>query len=143
MEKTAINTACNVQQLSISFGAELLWENINFHLAYAYSSGLIGRNGLGKSVLMQVLAQQYSHEWNVQGQINWQCPHLYLPQVQRLNVVTIAQALGVSTLYQAFQRIEQGLADEADFDEVYQLSLSFFPITKSLKNNNEENSDED
>ena len=116
MEKTAINTACNVQQLSISFGAELLWENINFQLTYAHSSGLIGRNGLGKSVLMQVLAQQHSHEWNVQGQINWQCPHLYLPQVQRLNVVTIAQALGVSTLYQAFQRIEQGLADEADFE---------------------------
>lgn len=36
----------------------------------------------------------------------------------------------------------QPLADEADFDEVYQLSLSFFPITKELKNKNEENSDE-
>ena len=116
MEKTTINTACNVQQLSISFGAELLWENINFNLAYANSSGLIGRNGLGKSVLMQVLSQQYPHEWHVQGQVNWQCPHHYLPQVQRLNVMTVAQALGITPLYQAFQRIEQGLADEADFE---------------------------
>ena len=116
MEKTTINTACNVQQLSISFGAELLWQNINFNLAYANSSGLIGRNGLGKSVLMQVLSQQYSHEWHVQGQVNWQCPHFYLPQVQRLNVMTVAQALGITPLYQAFQRVEQGLADEADFE---------------------------
>ena len=116
MEKTTINTACNVQQLSISFGAELLWENINFNLAYANASGLIGRNGLGKSVLMQVLSQQYPHEWHVQGQVNWQCPHYYLPQVQRLNVMTVNQALGITPLYQAFQRIEQGLADEADFE---------------------------
>ncbi len=116
MEKTTINTACNVQQLSISFGAELLWENISFNLAYANSSGLIGRNGLGKSVLMQVLSQQYSHEWHVQGQVNWQCPHHYLPQVQRLNVMTVAQALGITPLYQAFQRIEQGLAEDADFE---------------------------
>ena len=107
MNKVTLSTACNVQQLSIGFGEEKLWENIDFHLPYASTSGLIGRNGLGKSVLMQVLSQKYSQEWQVQGQVSWQCPHRYLPQVQRLNAETIAQALGVAHVYQAFQRIEQ------------------------------------
>ena len=118
MNKVTLSTACNVQQLSIGFGEEKLWENIDFHLPYASTSGLIGRNGLGKSVLMQVLSQKYSQEWQVQGQVSWQCPHRYLPQVQRLNAETIAQALGVAHVHQAFQRIEQGCGDEADFEWV-------------------------
>jgi len=46
----------NAQNLSKSFGAESLFENINFTVEEAARVGLIGPNGSGKSTLLRILA---------------------------------------------------------------------------------------
>ena len=46
------------ENLSLSFGAESVWEKVNFQLVPGDKVGLIGLNGAGKSSLLKILSKQ-------------------------------------------------------------------------------------
>ncbi|EKE75996.1 ATP-binding cassette domain-containing protein [Gallaecimonas xiamenensis] len=77
-------------------------------------SALVGRNGVGKSVLAQLLAglrQPSSGQCNRGGTL------YYLPQQLLVTPgLTLAGLLGVEQRLQALARIEAGSLDQADFD---------------------------
>ncbi|WP_111859118.1 ATP-binding cassette domain-containing protein [Acinetobacter sp. CFCC 10889] len=110
--------ACIISQLSLEFPNQLLFKNLNFSLYPQQASALIGQNGQGKSLLMQLLQGFQSDNFQSSGQIIWNTPYAYLPQLYRLHAENIAQALGIEHLQQIFQRIEQGLASIEDYETV-------------------------
>ncbi|MFV5191594.1 ATP-binding cassette domain-containing protein [Acinetobacter sp. 'aerobic (ED)'] len=112
--------ACIVSNLSLEFAQHKIFDQLSFQLPLNHFCGLIGRNGQGKSLLMSLLQGQ-SPEFAYSGQINWQCPHQHLAQLQRVQAHTIAQALDIEDLYQCFERIQQGTASFSDYDQVEQL----------------------
>ena len=52
----------DVQNLTIRFGAQVLFDNISFSIAEGQKVGLVARNGTGKSTLMSVLMDKEGHE---------------------------------------------------------------------------------
>ena len=52
----------DVQNLTRSFGAQVLFDNISFSIAEGQKVGLVARNGTGKSTLMSVLMDKEGHE---------------------------------------------------------------------------------
>lgn len=116
--QSAAVTACNIQQLYLEFSNKTIFRELQFSLAPRQISACIGRNGLGKSLLMQILHFQHESKLPYEGQISWHMPHAYLPQIQRIEAATIADALGIKDLHQAFERIESGGGRFEDFDLV-------------------------
>ena len=49
--------ACIIQQLSLDIHSKNIFDQLHFNLPIQQCTGLIGRNGQGKSLLMQCLAQ--------------------------------------------------------------------------------------
>ncbi|SUU32902.1 ATPase component of ABC transporter with duplicated ATPase domains [Acinetobacter baumannii] len=108
---------CVISQLTLEFPSKVMFKELNFSLEHHQVSALIGRNGQGKSLLMQLLHKiSPTTEMHISGQINWQTKHAYLSQLTRLQSDTIAEALEVNHLYNAFQRVEQGEAEYDDYD---------------------------
>ncbi|WP_369937625.1 ATP-binding cassette domain-containing protein [Xanthomonas tesorieronis] len=90
-----------------------LFSDLDFALD-ARHTGLVGRNGVGKSVLARLLAGQLTPSAG-------HCRRLgrvhYLPQqIVRAAGETVASLAGVGPALQALARIEAGSADPADFD---------------------------
>lgn len=109
--------ACVIAQLSLEFSSKVMFQQLNFSLESHQVSALIGRNGQGKSLLMQMLNQTLKSDLILtSGQISWHVKHAYLPQLHRLAAQTIAQALDILDLYHAFKRVEQGVANFDDYD---------------------------
>ncbi|WP_396233473.1 ATP-binding cassette domain-containing protein [Acinetobacter baumannii] len=109
--------ACVISQLTLEFPSKVMFKELNFSLEHHQVSALIGRNGQGKSLLMQLLHKiSPTTEMHISGQINWQTNHAYLSQLTPLQSDTIAEALEVNHLYNAFQRVEQGEAGYDDYD---------------------------
>lgn len=50
----------NIQNLSLSFGERILFENINFEMGDKDKVGLVGANGVGKTSLFKILTGEYS-----------------------------------------------------------------------------------
>lgn len=113
--------ACIVSNLSLELAQQKLFDHLNFQLPSHQFTGLIGRNGQGKSLLMSILQKQMTTELPYSGQILWQNPHEYLTQIERLKTSTIAQTLDIEDLYLCFERIQQGIASFADYDQVENL----------------------
>ncbi|WOE32010.1 MULTISPECIES: ATP-binding cassette domain-containing protein [unclassified Acinetobacter] len=111
-------TACIVTNLTVEFGNKTMFKALNFSLYANQITALIGRNGQGKSLLMHILNQASTLNTPYTGQICWQMTHAYLAQLQRLNASTIAEALGVFDLYQAFHRVELGIASFEDYEKL-------------------------
>jgi len=74
---------------------------------------LIGLNGCGKSLLLQALA---GGVLPYGGQIQWQCPRLWLPQQWQLPTQSVAAYLGLADVLAALERISQGVGSDADFE---------------------------
>ena len=109
--------ACIVKDLSVQFAHEPLFQHLNFHLPYAQSSALIGRNGQGKSVLMSILNQIQQPSY-ASGEVRWQTAFSYLNQLASINNGSIAEALDIAERYACFQRIAQNSASFEDYDQV-------------------------
>lgn len=111
--------ACVISNLSLIFPTQTLFQDLSFSLCRNQTSAIIGPNGQGKSLLMQILETQSHDKYPFAGQIQWQIPHAYLSQLDRIQFsdqTTIAQVLKVENLFQAFQRIQQGIANFNDYD---------------------------
>lgn len=109
--------ACLISQLTLEFSSKVMFKQLNFSLESNQVSALIGRNGQGKSLLMQMLNQTLkSDSILTSGQISWLIKHAYLPQLHRLTGLTIAEALDILDIYQTFKRVEQGVASFNDYD---------------------------
>ncbi|OBY75342.1 ATP-binding cassette domain-containing protein [Acinetobacter gyllenbergii] len=113
--------ACIISNLSLELAQQKLFEHLSFQLPLHQFTGLIGRNGQGKSLLMSILQAQMTTALPYSGQITWQTPHQYLAQHQRVQADTIAQALHIDNLNGCFERIRQGTASFADYDQVEHL----------------------
>ena len=118
--------ACVVSNLSLDFPHKFIFQNLNFSLFLNQKTALIGRNGQGKSLLMSILHRQNQMHISYAGDVQWQVPHLYLPQLQRIDLslsTTIADILDIQDLYQIFKRVENGSADFNDFEQLEQYWL--------------------
>ncbi|WNL44308.1 ATP-binding cassette domain-containing protein [Dyella sp. BiH032] len=79
-------------------------------------TGLVGRNGVGKSVLAQLLAGQLEP---TEGRCQRMGSVHYVPQLVSCPPgATVASVLGVRAALDALDRIEAGSVDAADFDAV-------------------------
>ncbi|WP_447507454.1 ATP-binding cassette domain-containing protein [Acinetobacter lactucae] len=109
--------ACVISQLTLEFPSKVMFKHLNFSLESNQVSALIGRNGQGKSLLMQMLNETFAADSTyILGQISWHEKHAYLPQLHRLTAQTIAEALDILDIYRAFKRVEQGDASFDDYD---------------------------
>lgn len=88
----------------------------------ARPTGLVGRNGVGKSVLAQVLAGRLAP---TRGRCLRSGPVAWLPQqIDASPSASVAELAGLGDALAALHRIEQGSSDPADFealDERWQL----------------------
>lgn len=90
-----------------------LFSDLDLHLG-GRSIGLVGRNGVGKSVLARLLAGEIaptSGTRSIGGRVH------YLPQQVRVAAgATVASLAGVDAWLNALARIEAGSTDVRDFD---------------------------
>lgn len=80
------------------------------------ATGLVGRNGVGKSLLAQVLAgklEPTSGRCLREGSV-----HYLAQQIDHPSALSVAGLAGVEPVLQALQRIEAGSVEPADFDIV-------------------------
>ncbi|WP_338557949.1 ATP-binding cassette domain-containing protein [Acinetobacter sp. KS-LM10] len=113
--------ACVVSNLSLDFPNKSIFQNLNFSLSLTQKSALIGRNGQGKSLLMQILHQHDHTQMSYRGDVQWQVQHLYLSQLQRLDFsqsTTIADILDVQNILPLFKRVENGSASFSDYEQL-------------------------
>jgi ATPase subunit of ABC transporter with duplicated ATPase domains len=98
----------------------ILFANLNEQFD-ARPTGLVGRNGIGKSMLAQILAGAIAP---TAGRCLRNGTTHYLPQqisIQNTSLqknATVADLAGVRGVIDALQRIEHGSTDAADFDAV-------------------------
>ncbi|OAT46600.1 glutathione-regulated potassium-efflux system ATP-binding protein [Proteus hauseri ATCC 700826] len=124
--------ACHFSQLTIEFNQTLLFPPLSRSLT-CQQNALIGHNGKGKSVLLRLLAQKITP---TSGQITWNIPFIHVDQLTRLTGNTIAEALGINLLYQAFQRVDEGIASMQDIellDGKWQLPVAWQSLLHSAQ----------
>ncbi|MDD2701371.1 MAG: ABC-F family ATP-binding cassette domain-containing protein [Sideroxydans sp.] len=91
----------------------VLFDDLNEHFAHQ-RIGLVGRNGAGKSMLARMLAGLIAPE---HGRIERRSMPAYVPQDLHLSAgASIAELARLAPLFAALQRIETGMANDADFD---------------------------
>ncbi|EKT57196.1 ATP-binding cassette domain-containing protein [Providencia burhodogranariea] len=107
-----MTVACHFSQLNIEFNQTNLFPPLSGTFV-RQKNALIGHNGRGKSVLMRLLAGLLSP---TSGSIDWMMPFIHVDQLTRLQGLSIADALGISILVQAFERVDSGNAAMDDFE---------------------------
>ena len=108
------HVVCQFSQLTQQFDTKTVFSGLSSTLTDGLT-GLVGRNGQGKSVLLALLAQDFPPTG---GSIRWLVPFYWVRQLQRLQGLNLADALGVGTLYDSFERIQSGEASAEDFAQV-------------------------
>lgn len=94
---------------------EILFSHLNEHFDHR-PTGLVGRNGSGKSVLARILAGQLQA---TQGRcVRAGTVHYLAQQVRLPDGTTVADLAGMRVVLDALQRIENGGCAQADFDAV-------------------------
>lgn len=108
------NALGHFDHLSLQFDGEPLFTDLSASVPPGLT-GLVGRNGQGKSVLMSLLAGQRPPS---SGSVHWQVPTLWLDQIDRLAGPRLADALGVGELFDTFARVEAGQGRPDDLDRL-------------------------
>lgn len=98
--------------LAVEFDHSMLFKNLSATLQPGINA-LVGINGVGKSVLLKVLAGEIQP---ATGNLLWTHEFYRLDQLQADCGPRIADALGVGGLFDSFRRIERGCANLADFE---------------------------
>lgn len=94
---------------------EILFSHLNEHFD-ASPTGLVGRNGSGKSVLTRIMAGQLQP---TQGRcVRSGAVHYLAQQVSPQDGATVTDLAGLRGVFDAQQRIENGSCAQADFDWV-------------------------
>lgn len=93
----------------------VLFEHLNINLDQE-KSALVGRNGVGKTTLIKILADLTAP---TNGSVTRNGLVGYLPQNPAPHPdQTVADALAIGSIIEALDKIEQGSTDAADFDAV-------------------------
>ena len=103
----------DIQNLSVSFGGEVLFENLSFRIGMGDRIGLIGKNGAGKSTILKILSGgNISSTGSLSLEKN--CSLGYLPQELEVeNTRTV-----IEETYQAFPKL---LKNQSRQDEISEL----------------------
>jgi ATPase subunit of ABC transporter with duplicated ATPase domains len=89
---------------------DLLFHNINLTLHAHNKIALTGRNGIGKSTLLKIIARELKPS---NGQLKVEADPYYVPQIfGQYNHLTIAQALKIESKLNALQEILKGNVTE-------------------------------
>ncbi|RUS68273.1 Energy-dependent translational throttle protein EttA [Saezia sanguinis] len=99
--------------LTLSDGRVLFNDaNASFHISS--SAALVGPNGAGKSLLLQIMAGLLQPSG---GKVMRMLPVVYIPQnMEAPSDWTVADMVGLTPMLNALTHIEQGRAEQADFD---------------------------
>ena len=102
---------------NISFGfpaGNLLFNSINLTIPPHSKSTLVGSNGMGKSTLLKIIANEIEP---LTGNVNIHGDIFYVPQMfGNFNDLTVAECLKIDKKLDAFQKITNGEVDEIYFD---------------------------
>ncbi|UEQ76249.1 ABC-F family ATP-binding cassette domain-containing protein [Chryseobacterium arthrosphaerae] len=102
---------------NISFGfpgGDLLFNHIQFTIPSHTKSALVGNNGMGKSTLLKLIADEIQP---LNGNINVQGEIFYVPQMfGNFNHLTIAESLKIDHKLKALHHITSGEVDERYFE---------------------------
>ena len=110
-----------IQQLSVAFGGDVLFDTISFRIGGGDRIGLIGKNGAGKSTMLRVLAQQQEY---TSGELAYEKNTSigYLPQdVEHNTGKTVLEETytafpRLQTIEQELQRINHKLDTSTDYE---------------------------
>lgn len=127
-----------VQQLSVAFGGDVLFDTISFRIGGGDRIGLIGKNGAGKSTMLRVLAQQQEL---TSGQLAYEKNTSigYLPQdVEHNTGKTVLEEAytafpRLQTIEQELQHINHYLDTRTDYE-----SAAFQDLLNTQANLNQE-----
>lgn len=93
---------------------ELLFSEVNFSVNNREKVALIGNNGVGKSTLLRIIAQELQPS---SGQVSVNAGLYYVPQIYgQFNHLTIGQALQIEEKLNALKEILDGNASEENFN---------------------------
>ena len=104
----------HLKKISFKFDEnKTLFEKLNLSFG-PHKYGLVGRNGTGKSSLLKIISREIIPDCGiitVEGSI------VYCPQQSGTNSQKkVASVLGISSLLNSLQRVEDGNGDQSDFD---------------------------
>lgn len=102
--------SCHIKQLQLPYLPGIA--SLTFSLPRSPCT-LIGRNGIGKSLLLEVLA---GLRRPVSGKVEWSVPIAWLSQFAPDSEGCVADLIGWGEALRALERIEQGSIDSRDFD---------------------------
>ncbi|PTY37825.1 hypothetical protein BGP77_15225 [Saccharospirillum sp. MSK14-1] len=108
------STLGHCDHLTVNFDDTPLFADLSASLQPGLT-GLVGRNGQGKSVLMSMLAGERRP---TSGSVSWNVPTLWLQQLDRLNGPRLVDALDVGALFDTFARVEAGQGSPEDLDRL-------------------------
>ncbi len=110
----ALVTCVTLESVSYHLpGGSCLFSDLDLHLDQR-RTGLVGRNGVGKSILAQLIAGDISPS---RGRcIRNGAVHYLAQQISPDPEQTVACLAGVQPILAALERIEQGSSEQADFD---------------------------
>lgn len=108
------STLGHFDHLTVSFDETPLFTDLSASLKPGLT-GLVGRNGQGKSVLMSVLSGERSPS---SGSVSWNVPIVWLQQLDRLQGPRLVDALEVGELFDTFARVEAGQGSPEDLDRL-------------------------
>ena len=60
-----------VKNLTFSYGAEPVFENVSFNIDTDWKLGLVGRNGRGKTTLLKLLASMYDYSGSIYSDVKF------------------------------------------------------------------------
>lgn len=95
------------------FNQHTLFETVSFSVSKGEKVSLIGNNGVGKSTLLKLLAEELTPS---SGNIRTESKPYYVPQQINIKEQTIAEALGVSEKLNALNAIFGGASEQAYYD---------------------------